>query len=93
MLVTPRGFPSKIPEFEKQPEFEWIQRGARTPKERRLDYRRTITSNLTSLRDNRRPGLGKRDIDQDIYLRRQDEECRMACRKRFENMISKNLYF
>ena len=82
---TPRGFPLQVPIKEEQPEFVWIQRGARTAKERRLDYRSTISS-LTSLTAHRRPGLGRgKDIDQDIYLRRQDEEIRHSSRLNGKN--------
>ena len=79
---APRGFPSHIPQFENQPEFEWIQRNAKTPRDRRLDFLRSITP-LTSLTENRRPGLGRKDIDPDIYLRRQDEESRRIGRSGF----------
>ena len=73
-----------MPEFPVQPEFEWIQRGAHPPRDRRIDYRRSVTA-LTPLEVHRKPGLGKKNIDQDIYLRRQDEENRRACRHEFQN--------
>ena len=75
---TPRGFPVQVPVKEEQPEFQWIQRGSRTSKERRLDYKSTMRG-LTSLTAHRKPGLDRgKDIDQDIYLRRQDEEIRQS---------------
>ena len=78
---TPRGFPTQVPQFENQPEFEWVQRGARTPAARRNDYQTSRNSStFTSLVANRRPGFGKKDIEQDVYLRRQDEENRTICR-------------
>ena len=77
--AAPRGFPSNVPEWEIPPEFEWIQRNARSARERRLDYNKSITP-FTPIMDKRQPGLGKKNIDNDIYLRRQDEENRKACR-------------
>ena len=87
---APRGFPPIVPLFEEQPDFEWTQRGAKTPRERRLDYERSRTT-FTSLRDHRQPGMGKRDISQDIYLRRQDEEYRKACRHGFIYLLKYSL--
>ena len=77
---TPRGFPNDVPVKIEQPDFTWIQRGARSAQERRQDYERSIPR-LTSIIDKRRPGFDKgRDIEQDVYLRRQDEEIRKSSR-------------
>ena len=85
--TAPRGFPLQVPSVETPPEFEWIQRGADSAKQRRLDYERSIPA-MTPLISNRRPGLGKHDIDQEIYSRRQDEENRHTSR-----IILKQFFF
>ena len=78
--AAPRGFPTDAPVKIDQPDFTWIQRGARSARERRLDYLKT-RSRFTTLLDKRRPGMDRgRDIDQDVYLRRQDEEIRYSSR-------------
>lgn len=85
--TAPRGFPIKPPQLENQPEFEWIHRGTDSARQRRLEYQRSIPA-LTPLITNRRPGMGKRDIDQEIYSRRQDEENRHTSRKRFSTELT-----
>ena len=77
---APRGFPSHVPEPQVVPEFEWRNRNADSVAHRRSDYQRSLPP-MTSLTAHRRPGYSRgQDIDQDIYLKRQDEENRRTCR-------------